>query len=67
MINGEAEFPAHGKHFPVLAEDHAFDPRYAIGTGVIDDLAQQFPAEAIALQICPDEQGIFGNGVVRIA
>src|SRR5262249_50378966 len=41
----EAELPAHRQHGGILAQHLAFDRLEALGTGVLDDLLHEEPAE----------------------
>ena len=55
----EAEFTTHLQHRGVLAQHLAFDRADAFSACIVDDRLHQQPAEAVALEVRADEDGVF--------
>ena len=62
----EAEIPAHLQHDPVFVQDVARDHLQPLGPRIFDEQLHQRPAEPPALEIGPQQDGVFAALVDRI-
>jgi hypothetical protein len=67
MGHREAEFAAHLEHRHVPLQHDPFNAADLLGTRIGEDLPQQLPADAVALQVGAHEQRIFAFGAVGVA
>src|SRR5690606_37189235 len=63
----EAGLPAHGEHLDVLGQHHSLDKANLLRARIVQQVMQERPAQAMALQIASHEDCIFGALPARIA